>query len=70
MSTEDTGEAEAEAEAGAGDHAGTVQGHGLGPHLGRYHALRNAHADALHLIRGLPGKNRWKALHVRRKWCL
>ncbi|CAB80364.1 putative protein [Arabidopsis thaliana] len=40
-SRKDTGEAEAEAEAGAGDHAGTVQGHGLGPHLGRYHALRN-----------------------------
>ncbi|VYS65137.1 unnamed protein product [Arabidopsis thaliana] len=55
-SRKDTGEAEAEAEAGAGDHAGTVQGHGLGPHLGRYHALRNAHADALHLIRGLPGE--------------
>lgn len=49
MSAEDTDEVE------AGDPAGMVQDHGLGPRLGHYHALLNARADALPRIQGLPG---------------
>lgn len=59
---EDTDEAEVEAE--AGDPAGTVQDHGLGPRLGHHHALLNARADALPRIQGLRGKKQMQALHV------
>ncbi|WZY67952.1 hypothetical protein YC2023_000192 [Brassica napus] len=51
---EDTDDAEVEAE--AGDPAGTVQDHGLGPRLGHHHALLNARADALPRIQGLRGE--------------
>ena len=58
-SAEDTDEVEAEAE--AGDPAGMVRDHGLGPHQGHYHALLNALADALPRTRGLPGEKQMHA---------
>ncbi|CAH8344898.1 unnamed protein product [Eruca vesicaria subsp. sativa] len=67
VSAEDTDEAEVEAEAGAGDPAGMVQDHGLGPRQGHYHALLNALADALPRIRGLPGEEAGQGTELRRK---